>query len=503
MNVSTCDKKKRAATRRLADHHLHVKLEKSSRLIQAGQIITSELNFEALFDVISDQTRKILNVERCSIFLVDENQQNLCSFVAADLESDQIRFSTDQGIAGWVFCNRTPQVVNDAYADPRFYKEVDKKTGFHTVNILCVPLVSHRRNCIGTMQALNKKEGDFTEEDVDILTYMASYVTVALENASLYEELKETDRARQKAVNHLSHELRTPLSILSTVLTRFADTAHDHDLTHLTKTIERGRRCIDRLNNIQEKVEDIVGRKSVDCQKQYTRLFEDLISLVEETAEDKANQCGQLAAQVIDRIQSILAFEPERIETIRVDLFLKSIYNQAAEIVRKRRLLLSLAIEDGLYIKMDRTVLKKICDGLLKNAIENTPDEGTIELAAGATDGDVFVEFRDYGVGITPINKKNIFKGFFHTQPTRHYSSKTPYAFNAGGTGTDLLRMRTYAERLGFKIDFSSQRCRFIPVDADACPGSVSLCDNITAGADCIGSGGSTFTVRFPKWTGS
>jgi signal transduction histidine kinase len=415
------------------------------------------------------------------------------------MESDQIQFSTDQGIAGWVFCNRTPQVVNNAYADARFYKEVDKKTGFRTVNILCVPLVNHRRNCIGTMQVLNKKGGNFTEEDVDILTYMASYVTVALENSFLYEELKETDQARQKAVNHLSHELRTPLSILSSVLSRFADTAHDHDLTHLTRTIERGRRCVDRLYNIQEKAEDIVGRKIVDCEKQYTRIFEDLISLVEETGEDTSIQCGQLAAHVIDRIKSILAFEPERIGTIRADLFLKDIYNRAAEVIRERRLQVSLAIEDGLTIIMDAKILKKICVGLLKNAIENTPDEGTINLTAGATADDIFLAFQDYGVGITPANQKNIFKGFFHTQPTQHYSSKTPYAFNAGGTGTDLLRMQTYAERLGFKIDFSSQRCRFIPGDADACPGSVSMCEKRTAEMDCMDSGGSIFTLRFPK----
>jgi len=210
-------------------------------------------------------------------------------------------------------------------------------------------------------------------------------------------------------------------------------------------------------------------------------------------------QCGQLAAHVIDRIKSILAFEPERIGMIRADLILKDIYNHAAEIIRERRLQVCLAIEDGLTIKMDAKILKKICVGLLKNAIENTPDEGTIKLTAGATAGDIFLAFQDYGVGITPANKKNIFKGFFHTQPTRHYSSKTPYAFNAGGTGTDLLRMQTYAERLGFKIDFSSQRCRFIPGDADACPGSVSLCQKKTAEMDCMGSGGSIFTVRFPK----
>ncbi|MBR9985867.1 MAG: GAF domain-containing sensor histidine kinase [Desulfosarcina sp.] len=502
LNVFTHGKTTRCATRRLADRHLQAQVEKYARLIQAGQIITSELNVDALFDVISDQTGTILNVERCSIFLVDENERHLCSFVAADMESDQIRFSTDQGIAGWVFCNKMPQVVNDAYADSRFYREVDKKTGFRTVNILCVPLVGHRRNCIGTMQVLNKREGDFTDDDVDILTYMASYVAVALENSFLYEALKETDRARQKAVNHLSHELRTPLSILSFVLTRFADTAHDHDLTHLTKTIERGRRCIDRLHNIQEKVEDIVGRKMVECEKQYTRIFEDLISLIEETGENATLQCGQLAAHVVARIKSILDFEPERIETIRVDLFMKDIHDQAADMIRNRRLKVALAVEEGLYIKMDKKVLKKVCGGLLKNAIENTPDEGTIALRAGATSDDIFMDFRDYGIGISPEDKKNIFNGFFHTQPTRHYSSKTPYAFNAGGTGTDLLRMRTYAERLGFKIDFSSQRCRFIAGDVVACPGSVSLCTNITAEMDCMASGGSLFTVRFPKIEG-
>jgi signal transduction histidine kinase len=284
------------------------------------------------------------------------------------------------------------------------------------------------------------------------------------------------------------------------VLTRFADTAHDLDLTHLTKTVERGRRCVDRLNNIQEKVEDIVGRKIVDCEKQYTRIFEDLISLIEETAEDPTLQCGRLATHVVKRIKSILDFEPERIETIRVDLFMKDIHDQAADMIRNRRLKVTLAVEDELYIKMDKTVLKKIGDGLLKNAIENTPDEGTIALRAGATTDDIFMDFRDYGIGISSENKKNIFNGFFHTQPTRHYSSKTPYAFNAGGTGTDLLRMRTYAERLGFKIDFSSQRCRFIPGDAVACPGSVSLCSHIASEMDCIASGGSLFTVRFPKW---
>jgi signal transduction histidine kinase len=488
----------RRTTRRLADRHLQKRLDRYSRLIQAGQVITSELNFDALFEAISGQIVSILNVERCSIFLIDENEQNLCPFVSADLDADQFQFPKGQGIAGWVFCNKRPQIINNAYKDPRFLKDVDKKTGFRTVNLLCVPLIGHGRGCIGTIQVLNKREGDFTEEDSDILTYIASYVTVALENSSLYEELKATDRVRQKVVNHLAHELKTPLAILTAVMSRFADTAHDRDQIHLVKTIERGQRSIDRLNQIQEKVEDIVGRKRIDHEKQYIHMIEDLISLIEETGEDPAVPWGPLAASVVDRIKSIFGFEEEKIETIRADLFLKRIHHDALETIHERNLDISLEMEENLYIKMDKTILKKICEGLLKNAIENTPDEGRIELTAGSRPAEVFLRFQDHGVGITAENKKNIFKGFFHTQPTQHYSSKTPYAFNAGGTGTDLLRLKTYSERFGFKINFSSRRCRFLPGEGDICPGRMSLCGHIHAASDCMCPGGSTFTVSFP-----
>jgi signal transduction histidine kinase len=488
----------RRTTRRLADRHLQERLDKYSRLIQAGHVITSELNFDALFEVISGQVGSILNVEKCSIFLVDENEHNLCPFVSADLDADQFQFPKDQGIAGWVFCNQRHQIVNNVYKDPRFLKDVDKKTGFRTVNLLCVPLIGHCSGCIGTMQVLNKREGDFTEEDADILTYIASYVAVALDNSSLYEELKATDRVRQKVVNHLAHELKTPLAILTAVMSRFADTANDRDLIHLVKTIERGQRSIDRLNQIQEKVEDIVGRKRIDHEKQYIHIFEDLISLLEETGEDPAVPCGPLAASVVDRIKSIFGFEEEKIETIRADLFLKHIHHDAVEAIHERDLNISLEMEENLYIKMDKTILEKICGGLLKNAIENTPDEGRIELTAGSRPTEVFLRFQDHGVGITAENKKNIFKGFFHTQATQHYSSKTPYAFNAGGTGTDLLRLKTYSERFGFKINFSSERCPFLPGEGDICPGRMSLCGHIHGACDCICPGGSTFTVCFP-----
>jgi len=149
---------RRQEIRRTSDQRLNACAEKYTRLIQAGQAITSELNIDTLFRIISDQISKILSVEKCSIFLIDETEQHLCSFVSPDLTPNQIKFPKDQGAAGWVYCHQTPRIVNAAYSDPRFIQRVDRKTESRTVNLLCVPLITPQKKCIGTMQVLNKPQ---------------------------------------------------------------------------------------------------------------------------------------------------------------------------------------------------------------------------------------------------------------------------------------------------------------------------------------------------------
>ena len=88
---------------------------------------------------------------------------------------------------------------------------------------------------------------------------------------------------------------------------------------------------------------------------------------------------------------------------------------------------------------------KNVCIVLLKNAIENTPDEGKIEVNGQCKDNEIRIDVHDYGVGITSQNQKMIFGGFFHTQDTYLYSSKRPYVFNARGSGSDLLRLKSFS----------------------------------------------------------
>jgi len=82
--------------------------------------------------------------------------------------------------------------------------------------------------------------------------------------------------------------------------------------------------------------------------------------------------------------------------------------------------------EKGICVEMDPKVLKKLCEGFLKNAIENTPDDGKIEIELKAKDPMARLDFRDFEIGITPENQKLIFSGFFHIQETDFYASKKP-----------------------------------------------------------------------------
>jgi signal transduction histidine kinase len=490
---------RRKRIRRQADRQLNEQLDKYIQLFKVGRIITSELDFDTLFTVIIEQISRIMDTERCSIFLIDEKCEQLRAFVSIDLKRNDFQIPKDQGIAGWVFCNQKPLIINDAYADPRFCSDADRETGFCTRNILCAPLIDRNKNCIGTMQVLNKKSGKFSDEDRELFSYVLSYVTVALENSRLYEELKASTVAKEKAIDHLSHELKTPLAILSVVFNRVAHVAQDYDLVRLSRTIARGQRNLTRLLDLQEKVDDIVNRKAFEVEQQYYYCLESIGSFIEELGESDPDAYGELVRHITDRIDEIFRVKAVRLEKIELKNFLDGLCAEMRLASQERDVELKTQFEDDLCIKIDQNVLEKVCGGLLKNAIENTPDKGHIEITATAEGPHAVVTVRDHGVGITEANKQNIFRGFFHTQNTMMYSSKKPFAFNAGGAGTDLLRIKTFAQRFGFSIDFESIRCPFIPADENICPGDVALCSNITRLSDCAAAGGSLFKLRFPR----
>lgn len=181
---------KRSVGRRKEDRLVRQRIRKLNQLFIVCQFITSEMNLHALFEVIMDQTNQIMDTERSTVFIYDSKNGELWSLVATGMKKDEIRIPADRGVAGWVFQGKTPVIINDTYHDPRFYSGIDKVSGFETRNILCVPLINRKGQCIGTLEALNKTSDDFTDEDVGWLTSVSQYVSIALENSIIYEGLK-------------------------------------------------------------------------------------------------------------------------------------------------------------------------------------------------------------------------------------------------------------------------------------------------------------------------
>ena len=488
----------RTPGRREEDFQIRDQIRQHRQIFHVGQIITSEMNLENLFDVIMDQTVRIMGAQRCSLFLHDAKTDQLWSLVATDLEKNEIRIPVKTGVAGWVFRHRQSLLIEDAYADPRFYAEIDRKTGFRTRSIICIPLVNRQGRCIGTLQALNKRSGCFTKDDRELLTSISYYVAVALENSKLYEDLKSMNAAKKKVIDHLAHELKTPLAIIDGAMKFIFDKVADPADRKLEKAVNRCRRNLKRLLNLQEKIDDILGDRPVKDHHQMLNLITDAVCFVGKASPDRSLPPETFAREVSRRLKSFYETDPYVQETIRLDQLLPEICRQAKAGMAGRELAIRCRCEDRCTVAMDRRVVGKVFGGLLQNAIEATPDEGKIEISAATGPDTVTVSVKDWGVGITPENQKNIFGGFFHTQDTDFYSSRAPYAFYAGGSGSDLLRIKVFSERYGFSIDFQSTCCRYIPGVKNMCPGRISRCRHITDPAGCFASGGSTFTVRFP-----
>ena len=477
---------------------LQDQLQQHRMLLELGRAIVSEMDMDSLFDLIMNRTRQFMGTERCSVFLFDPKNNQLWSRVSTDLRSNEIRFSADQGIAGWVFQNREPLQVDDAYTDPRFYREVDRLTHSKTRNILCLPLINRHRDCIGTLQIINKISGGFNNNDLELLTSVCDYISIALENARLYDELKVLDKAKERVINHLSHELKTPLSVLSAALELLAKQLNEKENPKVQKTLNRGRRQLIRLLDLQGKINDILNQQPVQEQRQLLNIIENAANLVAEFREESSHVRAEILEYIADRLDSLFLLEETHPERIHTASFNHEILQEARSAMGSRDVVFSEMIDESQDIWIGRSILRKVMSGLLKNAIENTPDEGIIKLHAEQKEGVVHLKVKDYGVGVTAVNGPLIFGGFFHTQDTDLYSSKRPYQFNAGGAGADLLRIKAFSERFGFSVDFQSTRCPFIPEDTDLCPGRISNCSFVSDRQGCLTTGGSIFSVHFP-----
>ena len=459
-------------------------------------------------EIITKEVQDLLGVEGAMVILLDEENKEFFFREAAfdDRETGnyfkEIRFPVDKGIAGLVYRTGKPQIVNDVNKSPHFFRKVDQQARYHTRSMLDVPVETQGR-MIGVLCAVNKKEGQFDQADVELLSTIANLVALPIENASIYEELQRSyeevqslNRAKDRVIHHLSHELKTPLSILAASISLLNKRLSGLKDDGQQMILERAQRNIDRILEMQYEIEDILREKDY---KTYYMLSTLLDACADELELLVSEELGE--KEIIQRIrQKIEAlFGPK--ESISEEILLGQFVEQKIQALRPRfahrkcRVETRISSAPAIWIPPD--VLDKIVEGLVRNAIENTPDDGRILVTIRQGEAGPEFEVKDNGVGISEENQRLIFENYFTAYETMQYSTRKPYDFMAGGRGFDLLRMKIFSEKHNFKLQMTSNQCRVIAQEKYNCPGKIEDCDHCQTTEDCQESGGTTVTVQF------
>ncbi len=172
-------------------------------LLRACSLINSTLDVDTLLETITGQAMEIMEAEASSLLMIDGTSRDLVFKVAlgdvAHLLKDE-RLPLGEGIAGWVAEKGEPLLIADTSVDSRFSGGIDRKTGFHTRTLLCLPLKSPKK-VLGVLEVINRKDGFFNDSDVEFLMAMANQAAIAIENAVLYQQLRAEKNRIESIVN--------------------------------------------------------------------------------------------------------------------------------------------------------------------------------------------------------------------------------------------------------------------------------------------------------------
>ncbi len=372
------------------------RVEELTTLNKISQAVTSTLDLQETLTIITDHTTRLLGVAATSVILYDETQGDLW-FAAASGEGSalvrEVRLAVGQGIAGWVFQQGQPVLVPDTSQDSRWFGGVDQESGFTTRSILCVPLQA-KGQTIGAIEAMNKDSGPFGEQDLHLLTLMAAPAATAIENAKLYEAVRQGMRKLEETQAQLVQSAK-----LAAVGELAAGVAHE-------------------INN---PLTSIIG---------FTRL------LLEDIPPDHKMRAD---LETIDReagrtrriVQTLLDFARTS-DPVLAPADLNAVVEEAVMLVCTRSVLATVSLEKSLsplpLMMLDTNQIKQVLVNLLNNAVHAMPDGGRLSVGTRLAEHHVYgldrhmavVYVTDSGIGIPPEDLGRIFDPFFTTKEVGH-----------------------------------------------------------------------------------
>jgi len=372
-------------------------LERYLRLIEISLDLASTLDLKTLLNRIGHAAADLCNAQAASILLYDENKQQLHFESTTNLDEPLMRgliVPVNSSIAGWIVLNREPIIIDDTQKDSRHYSKIAKFTNVTTNSMLGVPLIA-KGKVIGVLEAINRIEGNFNEDDQDVLMALGAQAAVAIENARLFHQ--------SDLIAELVHELRTPLSSLNTAA---------HLLTRVDLPRERKEQVIEaiqtettRLTEMTSAFLDVARLESGRTQFN-TEIF-DPVSLLDE--------CASLVSGKVD----------------------------------ENELRWQMDIPDDLpHIAADRDKIKQVLLNLLSNAIKYNRPQGSITLSAAVEGDELLTTISDTGMGISEEYMVHLFDKFYRVGSSEN---------EAPGSGLGLAISQRIVEAHDGRIDVHSE----------------------------------------------
>ncbi len=497
----------------LRDMTVEKRMAKTNQIMfRISKALHSYQKLGDLIALINSEIQKLISVEGAFILLADQRKDQLYFFSAQfrDKESEKlfkkIKFPADQGVTGHVYKTGKPLMIPDVSQCSFFLRRVDEETDMVTKNMLSVPIQLQDR-IIGVVAVVNKLHGEFDTIDTELLSMVASTIALPIENTRInealrksYKELKTLNRAKDKVINHLAHELKTPVSVLGASMTLLSKKLNALGINSqpIENILNRGRRNLQRILDIQYEVEDLLRKKEFKAYHLLTRLLDacrdELESLIALESEDT-----DLAEKIHRKLETLFVPKDLKSRTLHLDEYMEESIRQIRPEFSHRRLFLDIRIEKTPSVHMPSEILDIVIKGLIRNSVEYTPDGGKIGIILRTTDHQPELIIQDYGIGLTREKRRLILENYFTPPESVNYATKNPFDFNAGGRGFDLLRIKLFSERYPYTLRIDSTRCPVIPEDTDLCPGDITLCPACQTPEDCFHSGGTAVYLKFGK----
>lgn len=345
-------------------NELRRQLNKVHKLIEATKIVNSTLDTDRLLELILNTATSTVQADRGTLYVVDEEKGELWSKIAQGSTTVEIRLPMGKGIAGYVAVSGETINILDAYADPRFNPEIDRRTGYRTKTILCMPMKNKDGMVIGVFQLLNKYGGPFTPEDEEFLDGLSIHASIAIENALLAKQMIQNEQlsAVGRMAGSIIHDIKNPLGVL-------------------------------RLTA------QVIKRKSTD--KETAKLSDEMIRQIDRFVN--------MAREVLDFSRGATV---TNLKDVEIGREIDSILNFIEKDFAKRKVKVEKHMQFSGKIRVDQEKLARVFYNIASNAADAMPEGGTLSVSTKRHKDMLVMEFTDTGKGMPPEVRARIFEPF-------------------------------------------------------------------------------------------